>query len=254
VATPWGFESPRPHTALIGVGFRYRDAKGTPPLIGCRCMAWWRRGRRGNRDSAWLILFGERCRRGEYHGRLSRSCCGCGCWRRAGSGAVEPCWVCCDAGGAPAGAAVPMGWFSVGIPENAPGRRGCRRRAAGYGPEKDSAVTAAPGAPCYRVRPQRPRGGGGRCGVRGAGAGRSGAAVRGAAAARSGAPRSRAQLPSGLPGPARVDEVWRAQPRPVRSAFPAPAFPSLALWSQSCDARSITRRRRRDNQAAATCA
>ena len=109
---------------------------------------------------------------------------GCGCGRRAGSGAAELCWVCRDTGGAPARGGGAYGERSQPISlgaENAPGRRGCRRRAAGNGAEKDSAVTAAPGAPAYGARPQRPRGGGGRCG-----AGRSGAAVRGAGRADPG--------------------------------------------------------------------
>ena len=68
----------------------YRDAEGTRRLMGCRCMAWWRRGRRGC-GRMWVLA-------------------------RTGVGAAEPCWVCCDAGGAPAGAPVLMGSVISGYP------------------------------------------------------------------------------------------------------------------------------------------
>ena len=115
------------------------------------------------------------------------------------------------------------GAYSVDIPENAPRRRGCGRRAAGYGAENDSAVTAAPGAP-GRGPGHRARGGGGaRCGGGGARCGGGGARCggRGArcrwAAVRAGSPRRLPgqRRPGGLPGSAalagcRVTPPWRA--------------------------------------------
>ena len=97
-----------------------------------------------------------------------------------------------------------------------------------------------------RARPPRPRGGdarrgaamrgaGRRCAVRGGDA-RCGAAMRGAGrrcAARGradrGRRRSRAQLPSGLPGSNRVDEVRRLSPGPRHLPSPVPAFPGACL-------------------------
>ena len=186
-------------------------------------MAWWRRGRRGCGPDVGVGA-------GLGSGRLSR----------AGSAVTlevpRPGRRCL------------WGAFSADIPENAPGRRGCRRRAAGYGAENDSAVTAAPGAPGYRVRPQRPRGR--RC------------AARGRGRRDRGRRRSRAQLPSGLPGRRRVDEVLSAQPRPARSAFPgaclSPASAAgrsgrASLMASNCAAHSITRRRRRAPGAGPFC-
>ena len=63
-------------------------------------------------------------------------------------GAAEPRWVCCDAGGTPAGAPVPTGSV-VNTTETAPRKPGGRGRDAGYGAENDSGVTAVPGAPIH---------------------------------------------------------------------------------------------------------
>ena len=177
---------------MIGAGLPREGVRRNPPLIGCRCMA---RGRRGcgpaGREVAgtrggpgrWLSARPGAVPASTAPGRSLG--CRLGVAAVAPAGHAEPCWVCCDAGGAPAGSPVLIGSVvsPADIPENAPGRRECRRWAAGYGAESDSAVTAAPGAPGYRVRAQRSRGR--RWAARGAG--------------RSGAPRSRAQLPSGLP-------------------------------------------------------
>ncbi len=140
--TPAGPKGPRARRARSpgpGPPFRYgertqpyRDAEGNPPLDG-------------------LPVYGVVAARSAW------GWAGCGCWRRAGLGAAEPCWVCCGAGGARPRRGCLWGAYSADIPGNAPGRRGRRRRAAGYGPANDSAVTAAPGAPGYRARPQRPR-------------------------------------------------------------------------------------------------
>ena len=56
------------------------------------------------------------------------------------------------------------GAVSVNIPENAPGKPGCRCRDAGWGAENDSAVTAAPGVPLYGQATAQAGGGGERCG------------------------------------------------------------------------------------------
>ena len=210
-------------------------------------MARWRggrrRGRRGNRDSAGLILTGEQCRRGKYHGRLRAAAAdvgvGAGLNRqrlsRAGSAVTlevpRPGRRCL------------WGAFSADIPEDAPGRRWCRRRAAGYGPENGSAVTAAPGAPALPGQATAPVGR--RCAVRGTGAARSGAApFGGAAQPGSAAIRVTGQTPGGRLSPG---------PRDLPSSLPA--FPALALtpWSQSCAARSIIRRRRRAPGAGPFC-
>ena len=174
-------------------------------------------------------------------------------WRRGScaSGHAEPCWVCCDAGGAPAGSPVPMGSGSQRISlKMLPVGRGCGRRAAG------------PPGTARRMTQQSPQHQGHL--LTGPGHSARGAAARGAAVARSGAAarrcerrpdrgwwRSRAQLPSGLPGRRRVDEVRRLSPGPrdlpsaVRPSQLATAFPGLAqgersqrplaLWPQSCD-------------------
>ena len=227
--------------------------------MGCWCMAWWRRGRRGNRDSAGLILSGEQCRSGNY-GRLSRSCRGFGCRCRAGSGTAGRPGSTVTREVPQPGRRCLWGAYSADIPENAPHRRG-RRRAAGYGPENDSAVTAAPGAPRYPGQATAPA----EAAVRGTGPGRSGAALRravghgaendSAVTAAPGAPRYRArpqrprrrrcaerggerraggdrgrrrgwvQLPSGLPGRPAPGGRGTAGLRPGPRDLPSQCLP-----------------------------
>ena len=156
---------------------------------------------------------------------------GCGCWRRAGSGRLSR-----------AGSAVTLevprprhrclwGALSADIPENAPGRRGRRCRAAGYGAENDSAVTAAPGAPGYRVRPQRPRGGGTRRGGGGARRG-GGGARRGGGGARRAARGRRCAARGGRLG------CEQRQPR-LPASEPPPPTPAATLRGQGSPTRVI---------------
>ncbi len=161
MATPWGFESPARTLALIGVGFRYRDAKRTS-VAGV--------GPGGAEDGAAT---------GTAPGSSSPANSAVGAAITGGF----PAAAADSAAGAGrdrerlgrAGSAVALevprpgrrclwGADSADIPENAPHRREGRRPAAGNRAENDSAVTAAPGAPGYRARTQRPRGR--RCAVR----------------------------------------------------------------------------------------
>ena len=151
----------------------------------------------------------------------------CGCWRPPGSGGPRLSRV-----GPAVTLAVPRpghrclwGAFSADIPESAPGRRGCRRRAAGYGPEKDSAVTAAPGAPAYRGRPQRPRGR--RRAVRGRPDRGRRRAVRGRPIGGGAQPGSAAIRVTG-PG-AGWAKYGRLSPGPRELPSPASAFPGVCL-------------------------
>ena len=129
------------------------------------------------------------------------------CSRRAGSGAAEPCGVCCDAGGAPAGAAVLMGSVVSAYPLTTrmlpvgggagAGPPGTAPRRTQQSPQHQGhlvagRVTAPAGAAV--------RGAGARCAARGRGA-RRGGAVRGAgarcAARGRGARRGAAVQPHG---------------------------------------------------------
>ena len=219
-----------------------------PPLIGCRCMAWWRRGGRGNRDSAGLILSGEQCRRGKYHGRLSRSCCGCGCWRRAGSGGLSHPGSAVTLEVPRPGHQCLWGAYSVDIPENAPGRRGAdagspgtARRMTQQSPQPQGHLVAgratAPARAAVRGAGAAVRGAGAAvrgagAAVRGAGAAvrGAGAAVRGAGAGRSGAAAQPGSAAIRVTGPgAGWTKYGGLSPGPRDLPFPVPAFPGACL-------------------------
>ena len=146
-----GWRAVRPDFPMIGAGFphigmRREPTAGGLPVYGVAVarLAWW-----------WA---------------------GCGCWRRAGLGAAEPCWVCCGAGGAPAAARVPMGRGTGAYGERSqrislkmlPVGRGAGAGPPGTARRMTQQSPQHQGAPGYRVSPPRPRRGGGPIGGGGA--------------------------------------------------------------------------------------
>ena len=170
-------------------------------------------------------------RRTVPQGRLSRaafrSCCGCGCWRRAGSGAAEPCWVCCDRWRCPGRGAgayrersqrISLRMLPVDGGAGA-GPPGTARRMTQQSPQHQGYLVAA-------VRPQRPRGR--RCAV-------PGGPIGGAAQPGSAAILVTGQTPGDGSAPAR------------RSAFLGACLSRGSLVVSKL-------RRPLNNQAAAPCA
>jgi hypothetical protein len=126
--------------------------------------------------------------------RTARMWARCGCWRWAGVGAAEPCWVCCDAGGAPGRGTgaygerfqrIALRMLPVGRGVGA-GPPGAARRMTQQSPQHQGHLVTGSG---HSARGAAVRGVG--AAVRGAGAGRSGAAAQpGSAAIRVTGPAS----------------------------------------------------------------
>ena len=197
--------------------------EGNPPLIGCRCMAWWRRGRRGLGQPAGRGPGRGVAQAGGFPpGLVSASTApgrslgaGLGVAARAPAGHAEPCGSAVTLEVPRPGRRCLWGAVSVDIPENAPGRREGRR-----GP---------PGAARRRAQPSPRHQGhlltGSGHSARGAAARGAGTAARGAGAGRSGVAAQRGSAAIRLTGPAPGGRSTVAQPRPARSAFPGACLP-----------------------------